>query len=190
MDELCLQRIVRTGHRMALEGYDRGSRSGCRMPLPTSTEAGGCHRCLLPRAVPVGYHRYTTTRSAAASVHGYQHSLAWEENVNHGQLESREEKPSPGALPEEFVADVIGSWKRRRWPTLAGRRWRNSGLAGRTSHHSLGELKLGELLDTPPPGLDEAIAISKVMQFLEAPEYSMFSRIVFDTAPTVMAISL
>jgi arsenite-transporting ATPase len=25
----------------------------------------------------------------------------------------------------------------------------------------LGELKLGELLDTPPPGLDEAIAISK-----------------------------
>lgn len=26
----------------------------------------------------------------------------------------------------------------------------------------LGELKLGELLDTPPPGLDEAIAISKV----------------------------
>lgn len=26
----------------------------------------------------------------------------------------------------------------------------------------LGELKLGELLDTPPPGLDEAIAIAKV----------------------------
>ncbi|KAL5207646.1 hypothetical protein ABZP36_032081 [Zizania latifolia] len=48
----------------------------------------------------------------------------------------------------------------------------------------LGELKLGELLDSPPPGLDEAIAISKVMQFLEAQEYSMFSRIVFDTAPT------
>ncbi|XP_072995230.1 ATPase GET3B-like [Typha latifolia] len=48
----------------------------------------------------------------------------------------------------------------------------------------LGELKLGELLDTPPPGLDEAIAISKVMQFVEAQEYSMFSRIVFDTAPT------
>ncbi|XP_050887982.1 ATPase GET3B isoform X2 [Lathyrus oleraceus] len=48
----------------------------------------------------------------------------------------------------------------------------------------LGELKLGELLDTPPPGLDEAIAISKVMQFLESPEYNMFTRIVFDTAPT------
>lgn len=48
----------------------------------------------------------------------------------------------------------------------------------------LGELKLGELLDTPPPGLDEAIAISKVMQFLDSPEYNMFTRIVFDTAPT------
>lgn len=29
----------------------------------------------------------------------------------------------------------------------------------------LGELKLGELLDTPPPGLDEAIAISKVSTY-------------------------
>ncbi|KAJ8543956.1 hypothetical protein K7X08_025574 [Anisodus acutangulus] len=48
----------------------------------------------------------------------------------------------------------------------------------------LGELKLGELLDTPPPGIDEAIAISKVMQFLESKDYSTFSRIVFDTAPT------
>lgn len=48
----------------------------------------------------------------------------------------------------------------------------------------LGELKLGELLDTPPPGLDEALAISKVLQFVEAEEYNMFSRIVFDTAPT------
>ncbi|XP_022966746.1 ATPase ASNA1 homolog 2-like [Cucurbita maxima] len=48
----------------------------------------------------------------------------------------------------------------------------------------LGELKLGELLDTPPPGLDEAIAIAKVIQFLESPEYNMFTRIVFDTAPT------
>eukprot|EP01018_Ginkgo_biloba_P021387 Gb_19484 [translate_table: standard] len=48
----------------------------------------------------------------------------------------------------------------------------------------LGELKLGELLDTPPPGLDEAIAISKVMQFVQAPEYNKFTRIIFDTAPT------
>ncbi|KAI3500398.1 hypothetical protein L1887_36219 [Cichorium endivia] len=39
----------------------------------------------------------------------------------------------------------------------------------------LGELKLGELLDTPPPGLDEAIAISKVIQFLESQEYNMYT---------------
>ncbi|KAL0288643.1 UNVERIFIED_CONTAM: ATPase ARSA1 [Sesamum radiatum] len=54
----------------------------------------------------------------------------------------------------------------------------------------LGELKLGELLDTPPPGLDEAIAISKACLmfnwkvFLRFFKYNMFTRIVFDTAPT------
>ena len=48
----------------------------------------------------------------------------------------------------------------------------------------LGDLKLGELLDTPPPGLDEAIAIAKVVQFIKDDEYAKFTRIVFDTAPT------
>eukprot|EP00775_Hariotina_reticulata_P006182 gene6182-6420_t len=48
----------------------------------------------------------------------------------------------------------------------------------------LKELKLGELLETPPPGLDEAVAISKVVQFVNSQEYARFSRIVFDTAPT------
>jgi hypothetical protein len=35
-----------------------------------------------------------------------------------------------------------------------------------------------------------SVCHTQVIQFLEAPEYSMFSRIVFDTAPTVMTISL
>ena len=35
-----------------------------------------------------------------------------------------------------------------------------------------------------PPGIDEAVAISKVVQFLKSPEYSHFQHIVFDTAPT------
>ncbi|GLI62585.1 hypothetical protein VaNZ11_005259 [Volvox africanus] len=48
----------------------------------------------------------------------------------------------------------------------------------------LKDLQLGELLDTPPPGVDEAIAIAKVVQFLKALEYSHFKRIIFDTAPT------
>jgi arsenite-transporting ATPase len=49
---------------------------------------------------------------------------------------------------------------------------------------SIADLKLGELLDTPPPGLDEAIAIAKVLQFTKDEKYSKFTRIVFDTAPT------
>ena len=48
----------------------------------------------------------------------------------------------------------------------------------------LKDLRLSELLDTLPPGVDEAAAISKVVQFVKSPEYAHFSRIVFDTAPT------
>lgn len=82
-------------------------------------------------------------------------------------------------------------------------------------HEQLGDLNLEDLLDTLPPGLDEAIAISKactviffyfkisrlvldynytvipqVVEFLESQEYSRFRRIVFDTAPTVRNHSL
>ena len=39
-------------------------------------------------------------------------------------------------------------------------------------------------MDTLPPGVDELVAISKVVAFLKAPEYAKFSRIIFDTAPT------
>lgn len=42
----------------------------------------------------------------------------------------------------------------------------------------------GELLDTLPPGVDEAVAISKVVQLARSDEYKGFSHIVFDTAPT------
>ena len=48
----------------------------------------------------------------------------------------------------------------------------------------LEDLKLGELLDTPPPGLDEALAITKVVSFIKDEQYARFTRIVFDTAPT------
>lgn len=57
-------------------------------------------------------------------------------------------------------------------------------LASPSPRPQLADLKLGELLDTPPPGLDEAVAISKVVQFLEDPKYARFTRVVFDTAPT------
>lgn len=48
----------------------------------------------------------------------------------------------------------------------------------------LADLNLGELLETPPPGFDEAVAIAKVLQFVTQEEFARFTRIVFDTAPT------
>ena len=48
----------------------------------------------------------------------------------------------------------------------------------------LADLKLGELLDTPPPGVDEAVAIAKVVQLAKSDEFAHFERVVFDTAPT------
>jgi len=43
---------------------------------------------------------------------------------------------------------------------------------------------LGSVLEQPPPGIDEIVAITKVLQFLKDPRYSRFQRIIFDTAPT------
>ena len=43
---------------------------------------------------------------------------------------------------------------------------------------------MDELLEDPPPGTDEAIAVAKVVQFAEKPEFEKFTRIVIDTAPT------
>ncbi len=53
--------------------------------------------------------------------------------------------------------------------------------------NSLGSLGLDEFQDlfqTMPPGVDEALALAKVIQFIESPEYQDFKRIIFDTAPT------
>ena len=48
----------------------------------------------------------------------------------------------------------------------------------------LADLRLGDLLDTPPPGLDEAVAIAKVVEIAESADYARFTRVVIDTAPT------
>jgi anion-transporting ArsA/GET3 family ATPase len=52
-----------------------------------------------------------------------------------------------------------------------------------TCAHAQG-LNLGQLLDTPPPGIDEAVAISRVVRFLRSADYGQFRAVVFDTAPT------
>lgn len=46
------------------------------------------------------------------------------------------------------------------------------------------DLKLSELLDNPPPGVDEAVAISQVIRLMKNPDYAQFRCVVFDTAPT------
>ncbi|KAG6417887.1 hypothetical protein SASPL_120084 [Salvia splendens] len=74
---------------------------------------------------------------------------------------AREELSSKGQHDEGAVRNVMDSM----------------GLGGFAG--MMGDLKLDELLETSPPGLDEI-----VMKFLDSPEYSEFRRIVFDTAPT------
>ena len=71
-----------------------------------------------------------------------------------------------GAKEGRGVEDVLGS----------------VGMAGIADQ--LKDLRLGDILNTPPPGVDEAVAIAKVVSFLKDPKYSRFSRIIFDTAPT------
>ncbi|KAI3436417.1 hypothetical protein D9Q98_005834 [Chlorella vulgaris] len=76
------------------------------------------------------------------------------------------------------LRDLSGQDEGKRLDDILG----SVGLGGWSDQ--LKDLRLGELLDTPPPGVDEAIAIAKVIQFLKNPEYARFTRIVFDTAPT------
>ena len=55
-----------------------------------------------------------------------------------------------------------------------------SGLGMGGVAEQLRDLRLGELLDSAPPGVDEAVAISKVVQFLRDPEYAHFKVIGVD----------
>lgn len=59
------------------------------------------------------------------------------------------------------------------------------GIRGRQPPLSIvQDLKLGELLDNPPPGVDEAVAIAQVVRLMKNPDYAQFRCVVFDTAPT------
>ena len=84
----------------------------------------------------------------------------------------------PEEAKEEFSAFVQRDENQAQVEDFLG----SVGLGGFADQ--LAELRLGELLDTPPPGLDEAIAITKVVQFTKQEKYAKFTRIVFDTAPT------
>jgi arsenite-transporting ATPase len=84
--------------------------------------------------------------------------------------------------PESAKAEFTAFARENDMGTGAKQFMSSVGLGGFAE--SIADLKLGELLDTPPPGLDEAIAIAKVLQFTKDEKFSKFTRIVFDTAPT------
>uniref|UniRef100_A0A7S1XCQ9 ArsA/GET3 Anion-transporting ATPase-like domain-containing protein n=1 Tax=Compsopogon caeruleus TaxID=31354 RepID=A0A7S1XCQ9_9RHOD len=60
-----------------------------------------------------------------------------------------------------------------------------AGLGSNAGLEGLGLDDLSSLLETMPPGMDEAVALVEIVKFIQGdPEYSKFERIVFDTAPT------
>ena len=48
----------------------------------------------------------------------------------------------------------------------------------------LDEMGFGDMLSTAPPGVDEALAFGKVLEFIEKQDEHDFDLIIFDTAPT------
>ena len=84
----------------------------------------------------------------------------------------------PDKEREKFRAYTSGAAGKQDFSEVAG----GFGIGGIIEQ--LADIKLGELLDTPPPGFDEAVAIAKVQQFVTSEEYAKFTRIIFDTAPT------
>ena len=48
----------------------------------------------------------------------------------------------------------------------------------------LDEMGLGDMLSTSPPGVDEALAFGKVLEFIEKKDEHDYDLVIFDTAPT------
>ncbi|MHA2029566.1 MAG: ArsA family ATPase [Candidatus Kariarchaeaceae archaeon] len=53
-----------------------------------------------------------------------------------------------------------------------------------SSLNSFGLDEMTGIFETAPPGMDEAVALAKVIQLIENAEYAVYDRIIFDTAPT------
>lgn len=81
--------------------------------------------------------------------------------------------------PDDVKEDLKGFAQSK-----AGQRTKKAAESFGIGEEQLAGLKLGELLESPPPGLDEGVALAKVVEFVTKEEYAKFSRIVFDTAPT------
>lgn len=53
-----------------------------------------------------------------------------------------------------------------------------------SSLSSFGLDEMSGIFETAPPGMDEAVALAKVIQLIENSEFAVYERIIFDTAPT------
>lgn len=168
----------------AAAGFDEMVSSTQRKYYMLGGKGGvGKTSCAASLAVKFANHGHPTIVVSTDPAHSLSHSFA--QDLSGGTLVPVEGLDSP-----LFALEINPEISREEFRT-ASQKSGGSGVKDFMDSmglgmlaDQLGELKLGELLDTPPPGMDEAIAISKVMQFVESPEYSMFTRIVFDTAPT------
>ncbi|CAL6275846.1 unnamed protein product [Bathycoccus prasinos] len=103
-----------------------------------------------------GQHPTTSRPGVPVAVEGTD-GMLWAMEIDTSQAKSEFSEFSKSADFTKGASDFMGS----------------VGLSGISD--SLQDLKLGELLDTPPPG---------VVQFTKDEKYAKFTRIVFDTAPT------
>ena len=86
--------------------------------------------------------------------------------------------------PEETMDQLRGLLKKVEESDVSDDKSGNPKIDFGNILQKIQDLKLDELLEEPPPGTDEAIAVAKVVQFAEKPEFEKFTRIVIDTAPT------
>lgn len=171
-------------HAESIAGFDEMASSTQRKYYMLGGKGGvGKTSCAASLAVKFANHGHPTIVVSTDPAHSLSDSFA--QDLTGGSLVSVEGVNSP-----LFALEISPEKAREEYRSVSQK---NGGTGVKDFMDSmglgmiaeqLGELKLGELLDTPPPGLDEAIAISKVMQFVESEEYNMFSRIIFDTAPT------
>eukprot|EP00741_Cyanophora_paradoxa_P012326 tig00000169_g11911.t1 len=86
--------------------------------------------------------------------------------------------------PEEAIAEFKRSLGLAEAPPGGEKSRAQSVLETLGVGDALSAASLGGLLDDIPPGTDEVVALSKVLQFLEDDRFASFDRVVIDTAPT------
>ncbi|XP_015581020.1 ATPase GET3B [Ricinus communis] len=139
--------------------------------------------CAASLAVKFANHGHPTIVVSTDPAHSLSDSFA--QDLTGGSL-----VPVQGVDSPLFALEINPEKARQEFDTISQKSGGNGvkdlmdGMGLGMLADQLAELKLGELMDTPPPGVNEAIAISKVMNFVESQEYNKFTRIVFDTAPT------